>query len=139
MSGKGGKRKSGKLPPFVPLLWDMLNSPAYKDLAPSSAKVLPYFLGKPKINMSKQTEFYGANFNFTYSEAKKYGFASKTYERCLIELLAKGFIDIVWKGGIRGESKTASRYRNSLRWKNYSLPDFKTAKKNRFVNGEGYV
>ena len=33
---------------FVPMTWDMLNSTAYKALPASSAKVLPFFLGKVK-------------------------------------------------------------------------------------------
>ncbi len=122
--GKKGNSISGG---FVQLPWDMLNSNAYIDLPPSSAKALPYFLGKVKIPYSNPDKHL-MQFNFTYSEAKQFGFASTTFYRSISELIAKGFIDPVSKGGKRSSGYSSSRFKLSDRWKKYETENFKETK-----------
>ena len=127
------RRKSGKLPPFVAMTWELLNSKAFKDLPFSAGKLLPYFLGKAKKNLTKP-EYYEIEFELTYREAKNYGFAPKTFSRCLTEFIAKGFLDPVRKGGLRGDGKTASRFRISERWQDYGKENFKQTNWKQFIH-----
>ncbi len=127
------KRKSGKLPPFVPMLWEMLNSKAYKDLSFSASKALVYFLGKPKI-MQVYHEFYRTCFEFTYKEGKSLGFkSSRTWSGIIAELIEKGFVDPVWKGGLRSHGKSSNRFRMSQRWLDYGTPYFTAVTWEQFV------
>jgi hypothetical protein len=112
------KNKKNRLPPFVPLVWDLLNSPAYKKLTPSSAKALPFFLGKVKTGYN-DSERYQVTFNFSYPEAKRLGFSTATFSRIRKELTEIGFIDTVEKGGLRGQGKGYNKYRLSRRWETY--------------------
>ena len=89
-------RKGKRLPPFVALPWTMLNSKAYKDLPPSAAKALPYFLGKPKLPFS-DPGYYSVEFGLSYGEAKRLGFAPSTYSKVIQALMRAGFIDPVYK------------------------------------------
>ncbi len=80
-------RKRQKLSSFVPLIWTILNSSAYKDLSPSAAKALPYFLGKGRTKRGL------VEFEFPYSEAyKRYGFPYQTFARIIKDLIKKGKI-----------------------------------------------
>jgi hypothetical protein len=108
----------------VAIPYSLLNSEAYKSLTGSAAKLLPYFIAKPKkpINQDQYIQVY---YEFTYSEAKKLGFAPKTFKRALDELIAKGFIEPVWKGGLRSDSKTASRFKCSKVWMHFGTDLFK--------------
>ncbi len=128
---KRGKR-SRKLPPFVPMTWEMLNSKAYKELSYSASKALPYFIGKPKKRII-DPEHYQIDFAFTYREAKKCGFTTATWKKCIIELIEKGFIDPVWKGGLRGDGKSSNKFRMSLRWLDYGTAEFKIKSWGQFV------
>ena len=133
-----GRQKSGKLPPFVPLTWELLNSQAYKELTHSAGKALPYFLGKVKVSYDNPQRHLTA-FSFTYTEAKRYGFANGTHHRVIVELMDKGFIDPVDKGGLRGGGLSSSLFKLSERWKKYSTTDFEKAEgwptfKPRFKN-----
>jgi hypothetical protein len=114
---------SNKLPPFVALTWEILNSKAYKALPASAAKILPYFLGKPKFNYN-DPQRYREEFHFSYSEANKYGFAGGTHHRSIVKLIEKGFIDPVDKGGLRGLGRSYSLFTLSWRWKKYGIPGF---------------
>lgn len=120
--------KGGKLPPFVPLLWDVLNSKAFKKLPASSAKALPYFLGKAGKE-SKLTplnpDFYNQHIQFPYSEAKGLGFASGTFANIIQTLVRYGFIDPVERGGIKSFGYGKSTFKASERWKDYGKPEFK--------------
>ena len=120
-----GKRKkeSLKLPPFVALLWELLNSKAYKALPPSAAKALPYFLGKDKTH-PKDPAYYEVEFKFTYAELKRLGFAYSTGSTLIQDLVKFGFIDPVLKGGLRGAGRTASIFKRSERWRKYDTPWF---------------
>jgi hypothetical protein len=110
--------KHNKLPPFVALTWDLLNSPAYKALTPSSAKALPYFLGKVKVQY-RDPERYEKLFNFSYPEAASYGFSSATFSRVRKELEKIGFIERVEQGGLKGKGTGYSKYRLSDKWESY--------------------
>ena len=121
------RKKGGKLPPFVPLTWKMLNSSAYKKLKQSSAKALPYFLGKVKLPLF-DPQRYSSPFSFSYTEAKKYGFANGTFSRVIIDLMDKGFIDPKDKGGLRGDCKTSNKFMLSQRWEEYGTKNFNEVK-----------
>ena len=115
--------RSGKLPPFVPLTWEMLNSAAYKELSPSAAKGLPYFLGKVKTKYNDPQK-YLSEFSFSYTEADRLGFAITTFYRVISRLMANGFIDPVDKGGLRGLCRSYNLFKLSNRWMNYGTPAF---------------
>ena len=127
MAGGYKKRISNKLPPFVPLTWEILNSKAYMGLKYSTAKALPYFLGKVKVPYSDPQK-YVIEFSFSYTEARKYRFAIGTHHRVISELMEKGFIDPVSKGGLRGGGLSSSLFRLSKRWAAYGTPNFKKVK-----------
>lgn len=126
------RKSSNKLPPFVALTWEILNSKAYKDLSPSAAKVLPYFLGKPKFNYN-DPQRYREEFSLSYREANKYGFAIGTHHRNLTVLIEKGFIDPVDKGGLRGLGRSCSLFTLSWRWKEYGRPGFEKIQWRQFL------
>lgn len=122
--GRYTGKRGNRLPPFVALPWDLLNSKAYKDLPPSAGKALPYFLGRVKLPFNAP-ERYTFDFSFSYTEADKYGFANGTHHRNISELIEKGFIDSVYKGGKRSFGMSSSLFRLSERWKKYGSADFK--------------
>lgn len=110
------KKKSGnRLPPFVALTWEMLNSRAYKELPASSAKALPYFLGKVKTGYN-DPQRYSIEFPLCYKEAASYGFAAATFSKAIQRLVAHGFINPIDKGGLRSEGgKALNLFSLSLR------------------------
>jgi hypothetical protein len=112
-------KKHGRLHPFVPLVWDLLNSNAYKSLKFSAAKILPYFLGKPKLNLN-DPEYYKIQFSFSYPEAKNLGFSKTTFAACIEELQEKGFIKKVVNGGLKGNGQGYNRFRLSGEWRYYN-------------------
>lgn len=119
------KKYGNKLPPFVALTWEMLNSKAYKELNYASAKALPYFLGKFKGGYH-DPQRYLSGFSFSYAEANKYMFSSATFSKIIQELVAKGFIDPVDKGGLRSDGKSYNLFRLSRRWEKYGAEGFET-------------
>jgi hypothetical protein len=119
-------KKKNSLPPFVALLWEMLNSRAYKELNSSAAKALPYFLGKFR-GAYRDPQRYKFVFPFSYSEAEWLGFASSTFSRVIQELVRKGFIDPVDKGGLRSDGKSYNLFSLSERWKEYRTARFEDA------------
>lgn len=121
-----GRRKylRSKIPGgFVALPWEILNSRAYKELKPTAGKALPHFLGKVKVKYSDPQKFV-SGFHFSYKEANRYGFANSTHHRIITELIAKGFIDPVDKGGLRGCGRSYNIFKLSQRWKDFGTPDF---------------
>jgi hypothetical protein len=118
-------KQSGRLPGFVAMSWDLLNSPAYRSLSHSAAKALPYFLGKPKRPFNDR-QYFETEFPFPYGEAERHGFARATFFRILCELTERGFIDPVDKGGLRGDGKSVSRFKVSKRWEEFGDSGFKT-------------
>jgi hypothetical protein len=119
------KKKRVNNPPFVQLPWKMLNSQAYKDLPPSPAKALPYFLGKVKRNQNDPYR-YTDEFSFSYTEGKKLGFAPATFSKAIQALVTFGFVDPVDKGGLRGDSKSCNLFKLSTRWEAYGAKNFQS-------------
>lgn len=113
---------------FVAMPWKLLNSKAYKELKHSSAKALPYFIGK-KYKSERGNKLY---FTFSYSEAKRLGFAAATFCSVIQDLIRKGFVDPVDKGGLRGDGKSYNKYTLSKRWEKYRALDFKMIEWNQF-------
>lgn len=118
------RKISNKLPPFVAITREMLNSKAYRKLPPSAAKILPHFLDKVRTAYHDPVK-YSTTFNFPYSEAKRLGYGKTTFYKILKALMRKGFIDPVSKGGLRGEGYTKSSFTLSQRWEKYGRADFK--------------
>jgi hypothetical protein len=114
-----------RIPPFVPLLWDMLNAKAYKTLPPTASKMLPYFLGKVKLPGNfRDPQYYETTFTFTYTEAQTLGCARKTFYQVIRALVRLGFIDPVKKGGLRGCNLSFNIFKLSSRWKKYDTAQF---------------
>lgn len=125
------RSRRNKLPPFVALTWDMLNSTAYKALPPSSAKALPYFLGKIKSGFN-DPQRHLMDFSFSYTEAQQLSFAVATYYRVIEGLMAYGFIDPVDKGGLRSQYKSYNLFRLSNRWKYFGTPNYERVEWGQF-------
>ena len=115
---------SGKLPPFVALTWEMLNSQGYKKLPSSAAKALGYFLGKVKCKYN-DPQRYILEFTFSYKEGERYGFAPATFSKIIQDLVRFGFIDPVDKGGLRGDCKSYNFFKLSKRWEEYGMSNFR--------------
>ncbi len=122
MARSRGKRNN-RLPPFVALLWEMLNSNAYRELPYASAKALPFFLGKFK-GAYREPQRYLFEFHFSYSEAKRYGFSNSTFSKVIQELIRKGFVDPVDRGGLRSDGKGYNLFKLSRRWEKYGTIGF---------------
>ena len=120
---KRKKVRGNRLPPFVFLLWDLLNSPAYISLPPSAAKALPYFLGKVRLSPG-YPERYKQAFEFSYREGKKRGFALATFSKVIQDLVKYGFIEPVDKGGLRGDCKSSNKFMLSKRWEAFGSKQF---------------
>lgn len=125
------KKAKNKLPPFVPMLWSILNSAAYRDLPYASRSALIYFQGKVQAKDEignyipyRSLERYKVEFHFSYGEAKRYGFAAATFAKCIRALVLKGFIDPVAKGGLRGDRRSYNYFKLSLRWIDYGTDKF---------------
>lgn len=110
---------------FVAVPWQLLNSQAYKDLKHSAAKVLPFFLGKPHLSLG-DPQAYLVEFTLSWREANKYaGISKSTFSDAIKDIVAKGFIDPVDKGGLRGgDIKAYNIFSLSRRWTNYGKKEF---------------
>lgn len=117
-------RNKPKSPPFVMMPWDLLNSAAFIALSPSAAKALPYFIGKQGKAYKREKEDFRGVFEFSYLEAKRLGFATRTFSRIIVELIEKGFVDMAGYGGLRGFCKSFNKFELSERWHNFGKPDF---------------
>jgi hypothetical protein len=117
------RRRGNRLPPFVPLVWGMLNSPAYRALPYAAAKALPFFLGKFKGGFHDPGK-YQEEFRFSYGEGQRYGFSSATFSKVIQDLVRLGFIDPVDRGGLKSDGKGFSLFRLSQRWEGYGTPSF---------------
>lgn len=118
------KNKGNRLPPFSPILYEELDSVAYQKLTSNAAKALPYFKRIDGRLIKKSGDNYNGVFDFTYSEAEKFGFARRTFSRIITDLHDKGFIDIVKQGGKRGCGMSNSKYKLSERWRDYGTRSF---------------
>lgn len=120
------KKPSG----YITLTREMLLSEAYYNLTPSSAKALPLFIMKIHYPHSDPMRYYGTEFKFPYSEAKKrHGFAERTFRKAIQQLEKYGFIKQVIKGGIKGGQKIESTYKLSDKWKNLEAKDASSAER----------
>lgn len=126
------KLKDKKLPPFVALPWSMLNGKAYQSLKHSAAKALPYFWGKPHKPFNDPT-LYESEIQFSYVEGARYGFAPGTFSKIIQELVAKGFLDPVDKGGLRCCGKSWNVFRISRRWEKYGTAEYQAVDWKCFV------
>lgn len=125
MGSRNRKGQRDRIPPFVATAYEILNSPAYKDLPPSAGKALPYFLGKVKVKVPyKDANYYLTEFSFSYTEGQRYGFALSTFSKIIQALVRFGFIDPVDKGGLRGAGLSYNIFRLSKRWMDYNSPRF---------------
>ncbi len=122
---RAGNKHRGKqkLPPFVALPWEMLNHQAYRKLKHSAAHALPYFLGKVKLTYN-DPQRYQTEFTFSYSEGKKLRFGNATFYNIIQELVRKGFIDPVDRGGMKSDCRGFSNFRLSRRWEEYGKEGF---------------
>lgn len=128
MSERNGRRNYRGKPigaPFIYIRYDELDSAAYQELPGNAAKALPYFKRIDGRLKKKCGDDYNGIFDFTYSEAEKFGFARKTFSRIIAELNAKGFIDIVKQGGKRGCGMSNTKYCMSERWRDYGKCTFR--------------
>jgi hypothetical protein len=116
--------KGERLPPFSPILYDEMDSDAYQELPGNAAKALPYFKRIHGRLKRKAGDNFNGIFDFTYSEAERFGFARRTFARIIADLHAKGFIDIVIQGGMRGAGMSNSKYRLSERWRDFGKKGF---------------
>jgi hypothetical protein len=109
---------------FVPILGDELDSLAYRDLSGNAAKLYIYLkrAARNAAHIAGISER-DAVFDFTYSEAKKYGFAERTLIRCLKELWAFGFLLVIERGGLRGTRRSNSKYQLCKYWKTFGVKD----------------
>ncbi len=125
-------KKKNRLPPFVPLLYKMLNHKAYIELSASAAKALPYFLCKIKNSDYRDRGRYLQPFELSYTEAKRYGFHRKTFARVIRELVRKGFIDPFQRGGLKSGGFGYNKFTLSERWQDYGTPDFRKKEWDQF-------
>jgi len=126
------RKNANKLPPFVALTWEMLNSSALTDLNHYSRAALPYFLGKVKLPY-KHSERFTMGFKFPYSEGKKLGFPTSTFSKAICQLIAHGFIDPIERGGCYGDLKLSNKFALSRRWEKYGTKNFITVDWNTFI------
>jgi len=131
MSSKKNNSKLA-LPPFVPLTWAILNSQAYKSMTFAARAMLPYFIGRPNLNIRSDL-YLKTEFSISYREALTYGCSTRTYTRVIEDLMRKGFIDPVDKGGLRGWGLSCNVFRMSDRWKQYGKKEFVEVRWNSFL------
>ncbi len=109
---------------YTPLRHDISDSAAYIKLSGNSAKLYLYLVKAArtvawKLKLGNDRE---VHFDYTYSEAKKFGFSESTFIRSMKELWSCGFIDVISIGGrtaseVRG--RVPSKYRLCGLWKAY--------------------
>lgn len=109
---------------FTPILDEMQLSKAYKELNGNSAKLLHHMTRVARNVACKlgSSSDHSVDYDFTYSEAKKYGFSESTTRRALHELWEKGFISVVKIGGRTASDsrgRLSSRYKLCSFWKTY--------------------
>jgi hypothetical protein len=127
MGSRDKRSKKDRIPPFVAITYEILNSEAYKDLPHAAGKALPFFLAKVKVKVPyKDVNYYLTEFSFSYTEGRRYGFALSTFSNIISALARFGFIHPVEKGGLRGAGLSYNRFRLSKRWIDYGTPHFVT-------------
>lgn len=104
-----------RLPPFVPVTHQVLESKAFKALTGNAVRAYLYFM-RICTRVAKGKPDTATIFNFTYSEAVKLGFCRRTFYNAIKDLIEHGFIDQVEVGGLRGAGHSSSQFKLSDRW-----------------------
>lgn len=120
------RQKGTRLPPFVAMPWELLNSRAFIELNNAARVALIYFIGKPHM-IYNSPDYYDMVFGFSYREAKRLGFPSGTFFKVINELVRHGFLEPERKGGCYGDLKASNCFRLSRRWQRYGCPDFQNS------------
>ena len=112
MAKKKGQKIKGQ---FVPMIYPMLKSEAFKSLS-TTAKVAYLYFEMDRKN-GHQTEFI-----LTFPQAQKYGVCAspETFNKAKRELVEKGFLDPFEPGGLN----QPAIFRLSNRWKWYGADRF---------------
>lgn len=118
---KRAKKDSWLKGGFVALSYEELESNALKSIG---GILYCYTLCLRKVKCSNKHDRYKTEFTFTYREAAKYGFGSKTFSRYMNALHEKGMIDVVLRGGLAAGSRVSTLYRLSQRWRNFGKGSF---------------
>jgi len=69
---------------------------------------------------------YSTEFHFSYAEGIRLGFANSTFHKIIQELVRKGFVDPVAKGGMKSDCKSYNAFKLSRRWEEYGKEGFKS-------------
>lgn len=110
--------------PFTPITFKEQDSAAYISLTGNAAKMYHRIIRVARtvaVKLGATTE-HDVQFDFTYSEVKKYGFSESTTRRVLKELWDKGFISVIQIGGITASDKCgrmSSKYQLCKMWQSY--------------------
>jgi len=117
-------RKKSYLRPYVQGSWvpiedDLLLSNAFRDLQPSAVILLLHLHRIDKVLAWKDGDEYSGGFNLTFTEAERLGLARATTMRAVQDLVKRGFIEIVVRGGLRSQGRTSSVYRIAERWRTW--------------------
>jgi hypothetical protein len=64
------------------------------------------------------------SLNFISLIQQRYGFPLATFSKIIREVIAKGFIDPLDKGGLKGDGKSYNKFRLSRRWEDYGKSGF---------------
>ena len=130
--------KKQKLPPGTWIERELFQSRAYLSLKGFAPQLLTLFLAKRQFETighkgkQKRICINCDQLSFTYIEAdKRYGITKPRFSRALDELLAKGFIKMVYQGGTYKKDK--SLYSLSDKWKLWQPDVVFEARKKRMV------
>ena len=117
----GSNRRNNQIKgQYYPLIYQMIDSLAWHNLSGNSIMVFLQL-------MRKRTGYNDSDLSLTYKEME--GRISRaTLRKCFIELVEKGFIDMMRQGGLE---KQCNIYGISERWRYYGTDKFelKTLKK----------
>jgi hypothetical protein len=115
--------------PKIYILKEILESDAYRSLSKSAMLIYQDFLAKREFTQmgrgkTKRWELINnGEIVYPFSEAEEKGFSRQTYNRSLVELQVKGFIDITHRGkGGRPPAKGTgdmTKFFIDNRWRDY--------------------
>ena len=104
------KKKKDRLPPFVAITKEMINSEAFKKL--TNASRVTYLLLKAQCKKFEQDEV-----KFPYSHASAY-MKTNTFAKSIAQLIEYGFISKTQEGGL---FRRTNIYKLISEWKAYPL------------------
>jgi hypothetical protein len=98
---------------------DIFYSPAYRKLSPKGQGGSILFLNQVRKNEETDPEYYKTVFSLSYAEAKEWNFGKSAFGSLCRELEKAGFIERVWKGGMKMKERKGevSLFRLSPKWK----------------------